>query len=77
MTLPWLYGISSSIRNRCGLQYFCTNAVVLCVILINASLLFVFISDYLFKLSLIGDSGVGKTSLLLRFAVSGHPCSMH
>ena len=25
-------------------------------------------SDYLFKLLLIGDSGVGKSSLLLRFA---------
>lgn len=30
---------------------------------------FVF-SDYLFKLLLIGDSGVGKSCLLLRFAVS-------
>lgn len=30
-------------------------------------------SDYLFKLLLIGDSGVGKSCLLLRFAVS----SMH
>lgn len=27
-----------------------------------------FRSDYLFKLLLIGDSGVGKSSLLLRFA---------
>lgn len=27
-------------------------------------------SDYLFKLLLIGDSGVGKSSLLLRFSVS-------
>lgn len=27
-----------------------------------------FLSDYLFKLLLIGDSGVGKSSLLLRFA---------
>ena len=27
-----------------------------------------FCSDYLFKLLLIGDSGVGKSSLLLRFA---------
>ncbi len=26
------------------------------------------ISDYLFKLLLIGDSGVGKSCLLLRFA---------
>lgn len=25
-------------------------------------------SDYLFKLLLIGDSGVGKSSLLMRFA---------
>ena len=28
-------------------------------------------SDYLFKLVLIGDSGVGKSCLLLRFAVRG------
>ena len=28
----------------------------------------IFCSDYLFKLLLIGDSGVGKSSLLLRFA---------
>lgn len=27
-----------------------------------------FFSDYLFKLLLIGDSGVGKSCLLLRFA---------
>ena len=27
-------------------------------------------SDYLFKLLLIGDSGVGKSCLLLRFAVN-------
>lgn len=32
--------------------------------------LFHFYSDYLFKLLLIGDSGVGKSCLLLRFAVS-------
>ena len=31
---------------------------------------FDFCSDYLFKLLLIGDSGVGKSCLLLRFAVS-------
>lgn len=30
----------------------------------------IFFSDYLFKLLLIGDSGVGKSCLLLRFAVS-------
>jgi hypothetical protein len=29
-------------------------------------------SDYLFKLVLIGDSGVGKSCLLLRFAVRVH-----
>jgi GTPase SAR1 family protein len=29
--------------------------------------------DYLFKLVLIGDSGVGKSCLLLRFAVSDYP----
>lgn len=29
-------------------------------------------SDYLFKLLLIGDSGVGKSCLLLRFSVSFH-----
>lgn len=32
--------------------------------------LVLFFSDYLFKLLLIGDSGVGKSCLLLRFAVS-------
>lgn len=37
---------------------------------INFLLLFSFHSDYLFKLLLIGDSGVGKSCLLLRFAVS-------
>ena len=31
-------------------------------------------SDYLFKLLLIGDSGVGKSCLLLRFAVSHLSC---
>lgn len=31
---------------------------------------YAFCSDYLFKLLLIGDSGVGKSCLLLRFAVS-------
>ena len=31
---------------------------------------FMCFSDYLFKLLLIGDSGVGKSCLLLRFAVS-------
>src|SRR5580704_13228178 len=31
-------------------------------------ILLTFCSDYLFKLLLIGDSGVGKSSLLLRFA---------
>jgi len=32
-------------------------------------------SDYLFKLLLIGDSGVGKSCLLLRFAVSSEHLS--
>jgi len=31
-------------------------------------------SDYLFKLVLIGDSGVGKSCLLLRFAVCMYVC---
>ena len=31
-------------------------------------ILIIFCSDYLFKLLLIGDSGVGKSCLLLRFA---------
>ena len=39
------------------------------------NLLFYFsFSDYLFKLLLIGDSGVGKSCLLLRFAVSIDQC---
>jgi GTPase SAR1 family protein len=32
-------------------------------------------SDYLFKLLLIGDSSVGKSCLLLRFAVREPPFS--
>jgi len=39
--------------------------------LIGAS--YLIFSDYLFKLLLIGDSGVGKSCLLLRFAVSSEP----
>lgn len=35
--------------------------------------IFCLCSDYLFKLLLIGDSGVGKSCLLLRFAV----CRFH
>ena len=38
--------------------------------LLATYLLSFFYSDYLFKLLLIGDSGVGKSCLLLRFAVS-------
>lgn len=41
------------------------------------SLLSLYYSDYLFKLLLIGDSGVGKSCLLLRFAVSRlSPCCL-
>lgn len=36
---------------------------------LNAVSSYAFCSDYLFKLLLIGDSGVGKSCLLLRFAV--------
>lgn len=39
----------------------CHNLTMTCIL---------FFSDYLFKLLLIGDSGVGKSCLLLRFAVS-------
>jgi GTPase SAR1 family protein len=42
-----------------------------CNTLLNTVSFFNF-SDYLFKLLLIGDSGVGKSCLLLRFAVSTH-----
>ena len=34
-------------------------------------------SDYLFKLLLIGDSGVGKSCLLLRFSVSEKTTCTH
>jgi len=53
-----------------GISLFPT--VCLFVILINAPhyILYPPLSDYLFKLLLIGDSGVGKSCLLLRFAVS-------
>uniref|UniRef100_A0A2K5LLV9 RAB1A, member RAS onco family n=1 Tax=Cercocebus atys TaxID=9531 RepID=A0A2K5LLV9_CERAT len=40
----------------------------ICFLLTSFS--FSFCSDYLFKLLLIGDSGVGKSCLLLRFAES-------
>lgn len=33
------------------------------------------ISDYLFKMLIIGNSGVGKSCLLLRYAVSAHSCT--
>ncbi|XP_016152653.1 PREDICTED: ras-related protein Rab-1A, partial [Ficedula albicollis] len=39
-----------------------------CFSLSDLTFLFSFCSDYLFKLLLIGDSGVGKSCLLLRFA---------
>lgn len=42
------------------LQNYVVTDVAVCVC--------VFFSDYLFKLLLIGDSGVGKSCLLLRFA---------
>ena len=45
-----------SLFPRLAHYYFCRS---------SSSYLF---SDYLFKLLLIGDSGVGKSSLLLRFA---------
>ncbi|KAL1814855.1 hypothetical protein ACET3Z_017429 [Daucus carota] len=35
----------------------------------NVSVYMLLCSDYLFKLLLIGDSGVGTSSLLLRFAI--------
>jgi hypothetical protein len=40
-----------------------TSNIIACVVVDG-----VCISDYLFKLVLIGDSGVGKSCLLLRFA---------
>lgn len=49
------------------------NHIIL--LILKSKLLFIYhhhylCSDYLFKLLLIGDSGVGKSCLLLRFAVS-------
>lgn len=39
-----------------------------CLLLIPRTFFVYLFSDYLFKLLLIGDSGVGKSCLLLRFA---------
>lgn len=39
-------------------------------IIVSNNIFILSCSDYLFKLLLIGDSGVGKSCLLLRFAVS-------
>ncbi len=71
-TLLWV----SSWRSWCVLNMAATE-VVMCSFtswpvsecLTHLSVLFPH-SDYLFKLLLIGDSGVGKSCLLLRFAVS-------
>lgn len=46
------------------------NSFVLPMLLAVVLITFLIRSDYLFKLLLIGDSGVGKSCLLLRFAVS-------
>jgi hypothetical protein len=53
-----------SIFNTCVYIYTHTHIYKLIIIY------FLFFSDYLFKLLLIGDSSVGKSCLLLRFAVS-------
>jgi predicted GTPase len=48
--------------------YFCTFSFLLATLKLTKRFALAFFSDYLFKLLLIGDSGVGKSSLLLRFA---------
>lgn len=50
--------------------YFCWGRTYNTVCFLLMWFPFSFCSDYLFKLLLIGDSGVGKSCLLLRFAVS-------
>lgn len=70
-SLGWL-PIPKSCRNGVGFLFLDHGKIFMlwqCAILIFLFLRF-FLSDYLFKLLLIGDSGVGKSCLLLRFAVS-------
>ena len=44
------------------------NSDVKSLFIMNLTYIIINYSDYLFKLLLIGDSGVGKSCLLLRFA---------
>ena len=56
---------------RFRLQFFCVENSIRLLTIFFYYLLTILskqYSDYLFKLLLIGDSGVGKSSLLLRFA---------
>lgn len=63
-----LMSFFSNVPHRTGFLLFFFSFVVCLTFLPNSC------SDYLFKLLLIGDSGVGKSCLLLRFAVS-YPAS--
>lgn len=52
----------------------CLDAVAAVVLVLTPRRPFYVYSDHLFKLVLIGDSGVGKSCLLLRFAVRQMVC---
>jgi hypothetical protein len=70
MRCPWKDGMIRSLRWLVGMR---ANDVVRCLVCLGYDVTRCFLlscSDYLFKLLLIGDSGVGKSCLLLRFAVS-------
>ena len=60
-----VYIASVNIESHIEFHVNCHRYVLVCLLRKNS----VTSSDYLFNLLLIGDTGVGKTSLLLRFTV--------
>ncbi len=64
-TFPAAWWISSKLLVSFP-PFFCSVRLIPCN--------FFLFSDHLFKILLVGDSGVGKSSLLLRFTVIAHIC---